>query len=226
MSPLKLLCKTSRKCKPQTNPSFTVRNKEGGWQPKISKIQKSHLKIRIQSKSTQRICLCQGARRGVRGTTRAGDVLWRVCTVTEEPGPAATPQMPRPLGTHRHSLEGLHDDPVDLVKQLAGHLPATGALQVEPQVTHCPLAPMDVVVVLLVTGGCVQAIHSESVTCSFTLDTPWVPLGCGQAPGPKLQRGLCLQLSTYFLSTQLSKSFIIDHFYPVVMLLKATQVAL
>lgn len=53
---------------------------------------------------------------------------------------------------HRHGLQGLHDDPVDLIKQLARHLLAPGALQVEPQVVHGPLAPVDVVVVLLATG--------------------------------------------------------------------------
>uniref|UniRef100_A0A480HXA7 Putative tubulin polyglutamylase TTLL1 isoform X3 n=1 Tax=Sus scrofa TaxID=9823 RepID=A0A480HXA7_PIG len=50
---------------------------------------------------------------------------------------------------HRgHGLQRLHDDPVDLVEQLAGHLLAAGALEVEPQVADRPLAPVDVVVVL------------------------------------------------------------------------------
>lgn len=52
--------------------------------------------------------------------------------------------------THCHSLERLHDDPVDFVKQLAGHLSASGALQVESQVVDSPLSTMNMVVVILV----------------------------------------------------------------------------
>lgn len=85
------------------------------------------------------------------------------------PGPSPTPHP----GTHRHSLQRLHNNPVDLVKQLAGHLLASGALQVEPQVAHGPLASVDVVVVFLVTaeGTGPQAMHpEESSTCSLTLE--------------------------------------------------------
>ena len=51
------------------------------------------------------------------------------------------------------------------------HLLASGALQVEPQVVHGPLAPVDVVVVLLVTEmrgwGTGQARHpGEPSACS------------------------------------------------------------
>jgi hypothetical protein len=63
------------------------------------------------------------------------------------------PAPPRPFVTHRHGLERLHDDPVDFIKQLAGHLSASGALQVETQVVDSPLATVDVVVVLLVREG-------------------------------------------------------------------------
>lgn len=83
------------------------------------------------------------------------------------------PRAPRPApstpGTHRHGLQGLHNDPVDLVEQPAGHLLASGALQVQPQVVHRPLAPVDVVVILLATekGVAPQAmLPEEPSACS------------------------------------------------------------
>lgn len=68
---------------------------------------------------------------------------------------ALSPARPCPR-THSHRLQRLHNDPVDLVEQLAGHLLAPGALQVEPQVVHGPLAPVDVVVVFLAKGSGVR----------------------------------------------------------------------
>ena len=41
----------------------------------------------------------------------------------------------------RQGLRGLHADPAELLKQLAGRLLASGALQVEPRGVHGPLAP-------------------------------------------------------------------------------------
>lgn len=80
--------------------------------------------------------------------------------------PAPPPNTP---GTHRHSLQGLHNDPVDLVEQPAGHLLASGALQVESQVVHRPLAPVDVVVILLATEkgvGPQAMLPEEPSACS------------------------------------------------------------
>lgn len=51
--------------------------------------------------------------------------------------------------THSDSLQGLHHDPVDLVKQSAGHLLPPGALQVQTQVTDRPLPTVDMVIVIL-----------------------------------------------------------------------------
>lgn len=53
---------------------------------------------------------------------------------------------------------------MDLVEQLAGHLLAAGALEVEPQVADRPLAPVDVVVVLLATGkGAGRAMQARNL---------------------------------------------------------------
>ena len=53
------------------------------------------------------------------------------------------------MSTYSYGLQRLHDDPVDLVEQPAGHLLPSGALQVQTQVTDRPLASVDVVVVIL-----------------------------------------------------------------------------
>lgn len=53
------------------------------------------------------------------------------------------------MSTYSHGLQRLHHDPVDLVKQSAGHILPSGALQVQTQVTDRPFASMDMVVVIL-----------------------------------------------------------------------------
>lgn len=45
-------------------------------------------------------------------------------------------------------LQRLHHDPVDLVEQPVGHILSSGAFKVQTEITDCPFAPMDVVVVI------------------------------------------------------------------------------
>lgn len=53
------------------------------------------------------------------------------------------------MSTYSHSLQGLNHNPVDLVKQVAGHLLSPGALKVQTEITDRPLAAVNVVVVVL-----------------------------------------------------------------------------
>lgn len=51
--------------------------------------------------------------------------------------------------TYSHSFEGLDDDPVDLIKQVIGDVPSSGALQIQTQVTDRPLPTVDMIIVIL-----------------------------------------------------------------------------
>lgn len=96
-----------------------------------------------------------------RASTPKSHTLARSALPPRRSPPLPTPEAP---GTHGHGLQRLHDDPVDLVEQLAGHLLAAGALEVEPQVADRPLAPVDVVVVLLATGkGAGRAVQARNL---------------------------------------------------------------
>lgn len=106
------------------------------------------------------------------------------------------PAPPRPPVTHCHGLERLHNDPVDFIKQLAGHLSASGALQVETQVVDSPLATMDVVVILLVREGTWPSGHGLGEPSHLTSSAPGYELvGILQQDRGSLPRKVC---ATYY----------------------------
>lgn len=59
-----------------------------------------------------------------------------------------------------HSFEGLDDDPVDLIKQVIGDVPSSGALQIQTQVTDRPLPTVDMIIVVL---------HTHNMSCTAVL---------------------------------------------------------
>lgn len=64
--------------------------------------------------------------------------------------------------TYSHSFEGLDDDPVDLIKQVIGDVPSSGALQIQTQVTDGPLPTVDMIIVVLHT-------HTHNMSCTAVL---------------------------------------------------------
>lgn len=80
-------------------------------------------------------------------------------------------------------LQRWHIDPVELTEPLACHLLVSGALQVEPQVGHRPLAPMDVVVVLATfLNGSVGEVNKHVVQ----LTGAGCVIYCAEVAKPKL----------------------------------------
>lgn len=90
------------------------------------------------------------------------------------------------FGHHRcQGLRGLHGDPVDLSEPLAGHLLALGPLQAQLQVVHCPLAPVDVIVVLPVfQNGNVGGVSKQIIQLAGTGGV----CDCAEAVNPKLMQ--------------------------------------